>query len=363
MSMGKTQDEFVLRLTSRACSTRFSTSQYMEFRKLLESLPLFIKTFTDFHYSEMEYQIADEDFLLDLCGICDILKPLMDLLIALQSITCPCWKVLSWWPNLKSHIENMKTSLSICSPSSLFPLLKEHSCDILSMKYKGKKLVQGWKVVSNETSVDDEGNPVTIDHWSAQQADDVQTDLEVFISDLLLSFDNQITKGSDEPKSILTCLDLDTIFSLLCRKRLMNGKIQLSSGEASLENYGKANFEHFYAYVCSLDHVKKLSCGLQETDLLFDPAFAQIILHKIKQALKSFLWNNQEKYAVKWFSLSSTEEAKSYGLLTELSISDKVNESVQSEDNKANTYCLGNVFSLRFGSEKPIHAELNEPAV
>ena len=142
MSMGKTQDEFVLRLTSRACSTRFSTSQYMEFRKLLESLPLFIKTFREFHYSEMkEYQIAGEDFLLDLCGICNILKCLMHLLIALQSISCPCWKVLSWWPNLKSHIENMKTSLSICSPSSLFPLLKEHSCDILSMKFKGTKLV------------------------------------------------------------------------------------------------------------------------------------------------------------------------------------------------------------------------------
>ena len=74
MSMGKTQDEFVLRLTSRACSTRFSTSQYMEFRKLLKSLPLFIKTFREFHYSEMEYQIAGKDFLLDLCGICNMLE-------------------------------------------------------------------------------------------------------------------------------------------------------------------------------------------------------------------------------------------------------------------------------------------------
>ena len=105
MSMGKTQDEFVLRLTSRACSTRFSTSQYMEFRKLLESLPLFIKTFREIQYLEMkEYQIAGEDFLLDLCGICDILKPLMDLLIALQSIACPCWKVLSWWPSVRHHL-------------------------------------------------------------------------------------------------------------------------------------------------------------------------------------------------------------------------------------------------------------------
>ena len=145
----------------------------------------------------------------------------------------------------------MKTSLSIRSPIIFVPLLKAHSCDIPSMKFKG------WKVVSNETSVDDKGNPVTIDHWSARQADDVQTDLGVFISDLLLSFDNRITKGSDKPMSILTCLDLDTIFTLLCGKRLMNSKIQLSSGEASLENYGKANFERFYAYVYSLDHVKE----------------------------------------------------------------------------------------------------------
>lgn len=41
----------------------------------------------------------------------------------------------------------------------------------------------------------------------------------------------------------------------------------------------------------------------------------------------------------------------------------KVNESVQSEDKKANAYCLGNLYSLKFGSEKPIHAELNEIAV
>ena len=148
----------MLRLTSRACSTRFSTSQYMEFLKLLDSLPLFIKTFREFQYSEIkEYQIAGEDFLPDLCGICDILKPLMDLLVALQCITCPCWKVLSWWPNLKSHMENMKSSLSVYSPSSLFPLLTEHSRDILSREFKGTERVKGWKVVSNETRVNEEG--------------------------------------------------------------------------------------------------------------------------------------------------------------------------------------------------------------
>ncbi|CAB4015439.1 Hypothetical predicted protein [Paramuricea clavata] len=236
--------------------------------------------------------------------------------------------------------ENMKTSLYIDPPSSLFPLLKEHSQDILSSKFKGTKLVQGWKVVSKETSVDDEGNPITIHHWNARETKDVETNLEVFISDLLLSFDNRITKGSDEPISILTCLDLNTIFSFLCAKRLRNGYLLVRHPLR--------------------DHVKKLSCDLEEVDLLFDPAFAHIVLHKIKQALKLFLWKNKGKYPMKWFSLSSTEP-KSYGPLTELSIND--NESVQSQDEEGNKYWLGNLYSLTFGSEKPIHAELNEAAV
>ena len=319
---------------------------------MLDSLPLFIKIFRQFQYSEIkEYQIAGEEFLLDLCGICDILRPLIDLLVALQSITCPCWKVLSWRPNVKSYLENMKSSLSIHSPSSLFPLLTEHSRDILWRKFKGTELVQGWKVVSNEARVDDEGNPVTIDHWNAREANDVEKDLEVFISDLLLSFNKRITTGSDEPMSILTCLDLDTIFSFLCGKRLKNGKIELSSDEASLDSYGKASFDRFFTYVCSLD---------QGEDLLFDPASAHVVLHKIKQALKLFLWKNERKYLLKWFSLSSLEP-KSFNPLMELSIDDS--SLLQNEDKEANTFCLGNLFSLKFESDKLIHAELNEVAV
>ena len=44
MAMEDPEDDLVLKLTSRTRSTRFTTSQYKEFRKLLESLPLFIKT-------------------------------------------------------------------------------------------------------------------------------------------------------------------------------------------------------------------------------------------------------------------------------------------------------------------------------
>lgn len=250
MAMKETEDKFVLKLTSRACNTRFTTSQYMEFLKLLESLPLFIKTFREFQFSEIkEYQIAGDDFLLDLCGICVIMKPLMNLFVTLQGLSLPCWKVVSWWPSLKSHMKSMEESLSIESPTSSFPLLKKHSSDILSRKFKGTELVQGWSILSSESSFDDEGNKITVDQWEARERNDVEDDLQVFMADPISSFDNRITNGSKELMSILTCLDLDSIFSFLCGQRLRNGKIKLSDGEGPLERYGKAYFDRFFAFV------------------------------------------------------------------------------------------------------------------
>ena len=141
---------------------------------------------------------------------------------------------------------------------------------------------------------------------------------------------------------------------------MKNGKVELSSGEASLDSYGKVNFDCFFSYVCSVDHVKKLSPDLEGVDLLFDPAFAHIVLHKIKQAVNLFLWKNEGKYLLKWFSLTSPKP-KSYKPLMELSIDDSI--LLQNENEQANTFCLGNLYSLKFESDKPVHAELNEAAV
>ena len=58
-------DELVLKMTSRTCSTQLSASQYVEFLKLIDSPPLYIKTFREFKYTDVkEYQIAGIDFLL-----------------------------------------------------------------------------------------------------------------------------------------------------------------------------------------------------------------------------------------------------------------------------------------------------------
>ena len=55
IAMAKSDDDLLLRLTSRSCGTRFSASQYVEFRKLIDSLPLYIKTFREFKYTEVSF--------------------------------------------------------------------------------------------------------------------------------------------------------------------------------------------------------------------------------------------------------------------------------------------------------------------
>ena len=47
------QNDGKLYVTSRACVTRFSTSQYNEFVKLYELLPNYVETFRKFAYSEV----------------------------------------------------------------------------------------------------------------------------------------------------------------------------------------------------------------------------------------------------------------------------------------------------------------------
>ena len=103
------QHDSKLYVTSRTCVTRFSTSQYHEFLKLYESLPNYVETFRKFAYSEVtEYEIAGEDFIIDLCGAIDILSPFMTLLVDLQGLQAPIWKVYVRETKLMKEVEAME---------------------------------------------------------------------------------------------------------------------------------------------------------------------------------------------------------------------------------------------------------------
>ncbi len=351
MEMMTTDDNLVLKLTSRTCSTRFTTSQYVEFRKLLDSLPLYITTFRQFQYSEIkEYMVAGDDFLLDLCGICDILQPMLEMMVELQGLSVPCWKVVTWWPRLKSRMKQFEKKLSLKKPASIMPLLRKHAADIMSETFKGTKLVPGWFVVSSEITSDEKGNWTELSTWRVREHHDVESDLKAFLADVLESLEKRVAGCTKEIQNVLTCLDLDTIFGLLCGERLPNGKVKLANGEEVLELYGRKDFERFYTYVCSLPHIVDLAV---DEELFLNAAFGNTIFHRMKQALKSYLWKDTGDHLAKWFSLSTPCQQRLMKL-------EKIDPS-----SEITVSCLSNTYllTLEDTSGCPLKAKLNEAQV
>ena len=101
----------------------------------------------------------------------------------------------------------------------------------------------GWMIVSSEKVVDETGKTIVTDNWNQRQASDVEVDIQTFVKDIFTSFETRIKNCTNELRNILTCVDLDTIFSLFCGERLDNGSVQLEHGEGSLQSHGVENFQ------------------------------------------------------------------------------------------------------------------------
>ena len=227
-------------------------------------------------------------------------------------------------------------------------MLKKYATDITAGAFKNTKLVQGWLIVSSETKEVD-GKMVTMDNWEMRGPSDVEKDVKVFMSDLQSSFEVRVASSSKPLVDILTCLDLDNIMKLLCGKRLETGKTKLELGEGEREKYGVKNFCNFFKYVCSQPHIQRLKDAEGNEESLFDPALANIVLHKFKQGLRQFLWKDDSEHLASWFNLTPTLET---GCLDELRISNDDALSV------TNRYAV----TMR-NIEKPFHASLNGDAV
>jgi hypothetical protein len=204
--------------------------------------------------------------------------------------------------------------------------------------------------VSSEISNDEEGNRIELNMWRVREHHDVESDLKEFVAYVLASFEKRVADCTKEIQNVLTCLDLDTIFGLLCGERLPNGKVKLASGEGLLELYGRKDFERFYAYVCSLPHIVDLAT---KEELFLDAALGNTIFHRMKQALKSYLWKDTGEHLAKWFYLSSPCQQRLKKL-------EKIDPS-----SDTSVSCLSNTYllTLEDTSGRPFKAKLNEAQV
>ena len=109
---------------------------------------------------ETRYQIRGQDYAIDICGVLDVLKPVVTLMIKRQSLSAAPWKIVS---------------------SFLWLLLVFKTIETELLRFQGLHVVEMWIVTGQKdaTSVQDAGakkKNVTYE-WNAREPSDCLYDL------------------------------------------------------------------------------------------------------------------------------------------------------------------------------------------
>ena len=339
-----------LKMTRGNCATRFWSSQFMEFNTIIQSYKAYTAAFRSYGYNEMkEYDILGVDFVIDLCCICDSMKSVVDLMIAVQGLGCPCWKICIWWPRVKEFLENLIQE-EILHPSESMPILKTHIDEIMGESFKGQRLVKGWKLVS-----EDENNCF----WEARDINDCQTSFKTFVKDTVESLSRRYDVCVPIMCEMLTCLDLENIIILLCGKR-RQGKPCINEGD--LEEYGAGGFKAFISHVCRIQHVK---LAIEDGTIDLDPRLSHILHRKLKQGLKDLLWLDREIMINSFDCVPSVITEKTKPLSSVIS---KDGDNLLSMDKVLGEQLSQSFVTTRFqmqfmNDEKIYTLQLNEPSL
>ena len=129
-----------LKLTRGNCSTRFWASQYHEFQAIIESFEAYVLAF----WLMKEFEILGTDFVIDLCCVFDAIKVVVDLMVEVQALSHPCWKIWVWWPCVKAILEKLKMIEVMKPPESMSTLSKSINSIVHEKKFKGQSLITGY---------------------------------------------------------------------------------------------------------------------------------------------------------------------------------------------------------------------------
>ena len=105
------------------------------------------------------------------------MEPVVDLMLHIQSLDTPMWKMKLWWPRVKAKLSEAGSGDIVH-----FPRLKKAGDTLKPCgKYKGVELLEGWLVTK------DEGKRATGGRftWKLREGSDVKEDHKRLASDLL----------------------------------------------------------------------------------------------------------------------------------------------------------------------------------
>ena len=103
----------------------------------------------------------------------------MTLLVDLQGLQVPIWKVCAWETKLMKEVEAMEKFTLLNLPSSMEKLSSNVS-DMRKGLFKQTKLVQGWLIVDSGSGPR-EFQQLT---WKVRELKDCEEDMKTFLTDL-----------------------------------------------------------------------------------------------------------------------------------------------------------------------------------
>ena len=106
--------EYFLKPISFA-TQRFTSSSFNQWTKIEKSYGAYWRAFDGANAireeeEEYQYMIGGFDFVLDLLATLDTMEPIVDLMLHLQSLDGPIWKLKSWWANMKYKMESLSVA-------------------------------------------------------------------------------------------------------------------------------------------------------------------------------------------------------------------------------------------------------------
>ena len=159
------------RTTISFARQRFLSLSYQQFVRLEHSFAAYVETYRDHDNKEInEYKLAGRDFVFDLLGVIDLLRPIVLLMLRGQLLWCPGWKLVPWLVQTK-QLHFFSEEICEAKPSKLAaPNIHCHVEDIYSNKFKDVDLVERWLVESDTT-----GKPI---EWKMRELEDCRSDLK-----------------------------------------------------------------------------------------------------------------------------------------------------------------------------------------
>ena len=201
-------DESALRPISYA-TQRFASSSYNQWVKIEKSDASYWNAFELLHPNRIEeeeyqYVIGGYDFVLDLLAFLDTMQPVTDLMLHLQSLDAPIWKLKVWWPRVKDRMESFS--------AGLFPRIDVVGNLESGSDYKGITLLDGWLLEAVEGTGKDQ-----VFKWTMREIDDVKHDHMQFARHLLASVDARVQSViSGGHIKILEVFDAVSLVALHC---------------------------------------------------------------------------------------------------------------------------------------------------